>query len=86
LAWDELPFLWQYGHEDTIGIYELLQMTPEIKRLIVGTQGKPRCLALTLGTRTLREEAIKLVAGHDDNFRGHTQYLGSVTRIWRSAT
>jgi type IV pilus assembly protein PilB len=52
------------GFQDRIGVYELLQMTPEIKRLIVGwaTQDELRRLAQKQGMRTLREEAISLVA------------------------
>ena len=52
------------GYQDRIGVYELLQMTPEIKRLIVGwaTQDELRRLAEKQGMRTLREEAIDLVA------------------------
>ncbi len=52
------------GYQDRIGVYELLQMTPEIKRLIVGwaTQDELRRLAQKQGMRTLREEAINLVS------------------------
>jgi type IV pilus assembly protein PilB len=52
------------GYQDRIGVYELLMMTPEIKRLIVGwaTQDELRRLAQKQGMRTLREEAINLVA------------------------
>jgi type IV pilus assembly protein PilB len=52
------------GYKDRIGIYELLVMTPEIKRLIVGwaTQEELRALAVQQGMRTLRQEAISLVA------------------------
>jgi type IV pilus assembly protein PilB len=51
------------GYQERIGVYELLQMTPEIKRLIVGwaTQDELRNLAKKQGMRTLREEAINLV-------------------------
>jgi type IV pilus assembly protein PilB len=51
------------GYQERIGVYELLQMTPEIKRLIVGwaTQDELRNLAKKQGMRTLREEAIGLV-------------------------
>ena len=46
-----------------IGVYELLQMTPEIKRLIVGwaTQEELRRQAEKQGMRSLRDEAISLV-------------------------
>ena len=52
------------GYQDRIGVYELLKMTPEIKRLIVGwaTQDELRRLAQKQGMRTLREEAVSLVA------------------------
>jgi type IV pilus assembly protein PilB len=52
------------GYQERIGVYELLRMTPEIKRLIVGwaTQDELRRLAQKQGMRTLREEAIGLVA------------------------
>jgi type IV pilus assembly protein PilB len=54
------------GYLDRIGIYELLHMTPEIKRLIVGwaTQDELRRMAEKQGMRTLRDEAINLVV-HD---------------------
>jgi type IV pilus assembly protein PilB len=52
------------GFKERIGVYELLHMTPEIKRLIVGwaTQEELRNLAKKQGMRTLRQEAINLVA------------------------
>ena len=52
------------GYQDRIGVYELLQMTPEIKRLVVGwaTQDELRRQAQKQGMRTLRDEAISLVA------------------------
>ena len=51
------------GYQDRIGVYELLRITPEIKRLIVGwaTQEEIRRLAITQGMRTLLEEALSLV-------------------------
>jgi type IV pilus assembly protein PilB len=51
------------GYLDRIGVYELLHMTPEIKRLIVGwaTQDELRRMAEKQGMRTLRDEAINLV-------------------------
>ncbi|HEY6471707.1 MAG TPA: GspE/PulE family protein [Acidimicrobiales bacterium] len=52
------------GYLDRIGVYELLRMTPELKRLIVGwaTQDELRRMAEKQGMRTLRDEAINLVA------------------------
>ncbi len=52
------------GYLDRIGIYELLHMTPEIKRLVVGwaTQDELRRMAEKQGMRTLRDEALHLVA------------------------
>ena len=54
------------GYQGRIGVYELLQITPEIKRLVVGwaTQDELRRLAERQGMRSLRQEAIELVA-HD---------------------
>ena len=51
------------GYQDRIGIYELLVMTPEIRRLVVGwaTQEELRAIAVKQGMRTLRQEAIGLV-------------------------
>jgi type IV pilus assembly protein PilB len=51
------------GYKDRIGVYELLRMTPEIKRLVVGwaTQEELRALAVKQGMRTLRQEAVNLV-------------------------
>ena len=66
------------GYQDRIGVYELLQITPEIKRLIVGwaTQDELRRLAQKQGMRTLREEAIDLVAaGRHHHRRSHPQHL-----------
>ncbi len=52
------------GYQDRIGIYELLIMTPEIRRLVVGwaTQEELRALAVKQGMRTLRQEALNLVS------------------------
>ncbi len=51
------------GYQDRIGVYELLHITPEIKRLVVGwaTQEELRRLAVSQGMRTLQEEAVGLV-------------------------
>jgi len=52
------------GYLDRIGVFEVLRVTPEIKRLIVGwaTQDELRRLATSQGMRTLRDEALTLVA------------------------
>jgi type IV pilus assembly protein PilB len=52
------------GYQDRIGVYELLRVTPEIRRLLVGwaTQDELRRMATSQGMRTLREEGIALVA------------------------
>src|SRR5262249_28167337 len=52
------------GYQDRIGVYELLRITPEIKRLVVGwaTQEELRRLAEQQGMHTLRDEAVALVA------------------------
>jgi type IV pilus assembly protein PilB len=64
------------GYKDRIGVYELLVMTPEIKRLIVGwaTQEELHNLAMKQGMRTLRQEAISLV----------TQDITTVAEVIRS--
>ncbi|HVA09594.1 MAG TPA: hypothetical protein VNG12_22940, partial [Acidimicrobiales bacterium] len=51
------------GYQDRIGVYEVMRITPEIKRLIVGwaTQEELRRLAVSQGMRTLRDDAISLV-------------------------
>ncbi len=57
-------------------MYELLVMTPEIKRLIVGwaTQEELHNMAMKQGMRTLRQEAISLV----------TQDITTVAEVIRS--
>jgi type IV pilus assembly protein PilB len=51
------------GYRDRVGVYELLNITPEIKRLIVGwaTQEELRGLAVSQGMRSLQQEGIALV-------------------------
>ncbi len=51
------------GYRDRIGVYELLRVTPEIRRLIVGwaTQEELRRLAVSQGMRPLVVEALQLV-------------------------
>jgi type IV pilus assembly protein PilB len=52
------------GFEDRVGVYELLRITPEVKRLIVGwaTQEEIRRMAIAQGMRTLLHEGLALVA------------------------
>ncbi len=52
------------GYRDRIGVYELMRITPELKRLIVGwaTQEELQRMAVSQGMRTLRDEAIRLIA------------------------
>ncbi len=52
------------GYMDRIGVFEVMRITPELKRLIVGwaTQDELRRLAVSQGMRTLRDDAIALVA------------------------
>ena len=56
----------QTGYQDRIGVYEFLHMTQEIRRLLVGwaAQDELRRMAVSQGMRTLRDEALALVA-HD---------------------
>jgi type IV pilus assembly protein PilB len=51
------------GYRDRIGIYELLRITPEIRRLIVGwaTTEELRRLAVAQGMRTMLREAMQNV-------------------------
>jgi type IV pilus assembly protein PilB len=51
------------GYRDRIGIYELLRITPELRRLVVGwaTQDELRKMAVAQGMRTLAMEALSLV-------------------------
>ena len=51
------------GYEDRIGVYELMRLSPEIKRLIVGwaTQEELQRMAVAQGMRTLKDEAIRLI-------------------------
>jgi type IV pilus assembly protein PilB len=51
------------GYQDRIGVYELLRITPEVKRLIVGwaTQEEIRRMAISQGMRTLLQEGLELV-------------------------
>jgi type IV pilus assembly protein PilB len=60
---DGCNFCGGVGYLDRIGIYELLHMTPEMKRLVVGwaTQDELRRMAEKQGMRTLRDEAVNLV-------------------------
>jgi type IV pilus assembly protein PilB len=52
------------GYLDRIGVYELLQMTPGIKQLMVdgASQDELRRQAEAEGMRTMRDEALRLVA------------------------
>jgi type IV pilus assembly protein PilB len=45
-------------------VYELLRLTPEMRKLLVQnpTHDEVRALAMSQGMRTLRQEAIALVA------------------------
>ena len=57
-------FCAQTGYADRVGVYELLEMTPEMRQLIVErpSQRALRDLATLQGTRTLRSEGVRLVA------------------------
>jgi type IV pilus assembly protein PilB len=54
------------GYRDRIGVFEVMHITPELKRLIVGwaTQEELQRMAVSQGMRTLREESVRLVE-HD---------------------
>ena len=66
------------GYQDRIGVYELLRITPEIKRLVVGwaTQEELRRLAVSQGMRTLQHEAHRARrAGRHHDRRSHPKHL-----------
>ena len=52
------------GYQGRIGVYELLRLTPEVKALVAGraSYDQVRETAATQGMRTLRQEAVRLVA------------------------
>jgi type IV pilus assembly protein PilB len=56
-------FCAQTGYQDRIGVYELMRMTPEMRALVAAKPGhaEVRSLAIAQGTRTLRQEAVRLV-------------------------
>ncbi len=51
------------GYRSRIGVFEVMRITPEIKRLVVGwaTQEELQRMAVSQGMRTLREESVHLV-------------------------
>jgi len=51
------------GYRDRIGVFEVMRVTPEIRRLLVGwaTQEELQRMAASQGMRTLRDESIQLV-------------------------
>ncbi|MDA8284701.1 MAG: pilus assembly protein PilB, partial [Actinomycetota bacterium] len=51
------------GYRDRIGVFEVMRITPEIKRLVVGwaTQEELQRMAVSQGMRTLRQESVRLV-------------------------
>src|SRR5579884_91119 len=51
------------GYQDRTGVFEVMKITPEIKRLIVGwaTQEEIQRMAVSQGMRTLADEGIRLV-------------------------
>jgi type IV pilus assembly protein PilB len=57
-------FCAQTGYSDRVGVYELLQVTPEMRELIVApnpSHDQMRRLAIEQGMRSLRWEGIRLV-------------------------
>ena len=52
------------GYRERIGVFELMRITPELKRLIVGwaTQEELQRMAVSQGMRTLRDEGIRLIS------------------------
>lgn len=58
-------FCGQTGYFERVGVYEVMQITDEIKALIVenAPQAEIRKLSIAQGMRTLTDEAVDLVAG-----------------------
>jgi type IV pilus assembly protein PilB len=56
-------FCSQTGYQDRIGVYELMRMTPAMRKLVAHNPDHEsvRQLAIAEGTRTLRQEAVRLV-------------------------
>jgi type IV pilus assembly protein PilB len=56
-------FCSETGYQDRIGVYELLRMTPAMRKLVAHNPDHEsvRSLAIAEGTRTLRQEAVRLV-------------------------
>ena len=57
-------FCAQTGYQDRIGVYELLRLSPAMRKLVATgpSHEQVRSLALSEGMRTLREESVRLVA------------------------
>ena len=73
------------GYQERIGVYELLRITPEIKRLVVGwaTQDELRRLAERQGMRSLRHRGHRSRrTGHHHRVRSHPKHL-RVVRVRR---
>ncbi len=51
------------GYQERVGVYELLRVTPELRRLVVeqAPHEHLRALALEQGLRTLKDEALRVV-------------------------
>jgi type IV pilus assembly protein PilB len=51
------------GYQDRIGVYELLRVTDEMRRLVLASapHGELKQLAITQGMRTLLDEGVRLV-------------------------
>ena len=51
------------GYRDRIGVYEVMPITPELKRLIVGwaTQEELQRMGVSQGMGTLLHEAVRLI-------------------------
>jgi type IV pilus assembly protein PilB len=62
-AGEGCTFCAQSGYVDRVGVYELLRMTPAMRELVTNRAGheEVRALAVDEGTRTLRQEGVRLV-------------------------
>jgi type IV pilus assembly protein PilB len=57
-------FCFRTGYENRVGVYELLRITDEMKRLIMerAPHDELRLLAMKQGMRTLQQSGVQLVA------------------------
>ena len=77
LAWDRVLLLLGHRISRAIGVYEVMTITPELKRLVVGwaTQEELQRMGISQGMRTLLHEAVRLV---EDDVTSIAEVLRSI--------